>query len=341
MVFDCIVVASHLRYDGVWQRPHHLVSRFARRVPVLFVEEPFFAKRDADTIERGPEVDVLRPQRKARPATMFDAATLAAVRRWVGERRPLLWLYTPQALPIAGAFPRAPLVYDRMDDLSAFAFAAPGLAEREERLLESAGLVFTGGRSLFERARRFGPKVRLYPSGVDFEHFARAQQIAPHPLFANLLAPVCGYAGVIDERFDFAAIQALALRPVEIVLVGPVMKIDTALLPRRSNVHFTGQVEYGELPAFYAGFDVALVPFARNAATASISPTKTPEYLAARKPVVSTPIADVVADPETFAQACLFALAPDAGRTERGVALARAAGWDDIAARMWNDLGRE
>ena len=330
MDFDCIVVASHLRYDGVWQRPHHLVSRFARRTPVLFVEEPFLAQRDADTIERAGEIDVLRPLRTSRNAAMLDAATRSVVRRWVSERRPLLWLYTPQALPLASEFPLAPLVADRMDDLAAFAFAAPGLTEREVRLLESARLVFAGGRSLYESARRFGPKVRLYPSGVDFEHFARAEHIAPHPIFANLPGPVCGYAGVIDERFDFPAIEALAEQTVDVVLVGPVMKIDPAVLPRRPNVHFTGQVDYGELPSLYAGFDVALLPFARNAATASISPTKTPEYLAARRAVVSTPIADVVAeygdvvtiasDPEAFARACTAALVPDSVRIERGVA---------------------
>jgi glycosyltransferase involved in cell wall biosynthesis len=351
MLFDCIVVGSHLRFDGVRQRPQHVLGRLARRVPVLVVEEPFLGLRDDDEIEQCGEISLLRPRRTDLAAAMCDPRSIAAVRAWVAGRKPLVWLYTPLGEPLAEAFSDAPLVYDRMDDLAAFALAPEGLARREASVLERAALVFAGGRSLFERVSRIGPKVRLFASGVEFEHFARAAFIAPHPLFTNLTLPVCGYTGVIDERIDFAALAALADRPVEIVLVGPVLKLENETLPRRPNVHFTGQVAYGQLPAFMAGFDVALLPFARNAATASISPTKTPEYLAAGLPVVSTPIADVVADfseavafgdsPGAFAEACLASLAPDPPRRERGLILARTASWDAIVARMWNDIEGE
>jgi len=295
---------------------------------------------------------VLRPIRRDLAAAAVDDATLAAVRRWVAGRRALVWLYTPMMSSLAAAFGWERVVYDRMDDLASFAGAPAGLREREELLLEDARVVFAGGRSLYERCREYGAKVRLVPSGVEYEHFARARTIAPHPVIADLdtgvnaapKRPVFGYAGVIDERIDFAAIAALASRPVEVFLVGPVTKIDGTQLPRRTNVHFTGQMRYGDLPSLFAGFDVAIMPWARNAATASISPTKTLEYLAAGLPVVSTPIADVVAGyadvvrfgraPAEFADACLAAVPADVERAESGAALARAADWDAIGSAM-------
>jgi glycosyltransferase involved in cell wall biosynthesis len=352
MTFDCIVVGSHLRFDGVWQRPQHIATRLGVRAPVLFVEEPFLGSADTDRIVARGALSVLRPTRRDLAAPAIDDATLDAVRRWVAWRRALVWLYTPMMNPLAAAFAWERVVYDRMDDLASFDHAPAGLREREDLLLENARDVFAGGRSLYERCRGYGAKVRLASSGVEYEHFARARAIAPHRVIADLSAgvsaapkrPVFGYAGVIDERIDFAAIAALAARPVEVFLVGPVTKIDGALLPRRTNVHFTGQMRYGDLPSLFAGFDAAIMPFARGSATASISPTKTPEYLAAGLPVVSTPIADVVAayadvvrfarDPVDFAEACLTTVPRDFERVERGAALARAADWDAIVTRM-------
>jgi UDP-galactopyranose mutase len=353
MTFDCILVGSHLRFDGVWQRPQHVVTRLGQRVPVLFVEEPFAAADDADEPESAgpPGVSVLRPRRRSAGDERIDARTIAAARVWVGERRPLVWLYTPMMNALAESFPLAPVVYDCMDDLAAFAFAPPAMRERERALLARAGLIFAGGRSLYEKRRALGAKVRLYPSGVEFEHFAAARSLPPHPLLLNLPHPICGYVGAIDERIDFAAVEALAGLDAQVALIGPVVKIDPRDLPRRTNVHFTGQLPYAELPALLAGIDVALMPFARNEATASISPTKTPEYLAAGKPVVSTPIADVVADygdvvtiaaePAAFAQACIAAAAPDPKRAARGTERARNASWDALVTRMWNDIETE
>jgi UDP-galactopyranose mutase len=353
MTFDCIIVGSHLRFDGVWQRPQHIVTRLAQRVPVLFVEEPFAAATDGDEPEPAgwPGVEVLRPRRRGAGDERIDARTVAAARTWVGDRRPLVWLYTPMMSALADAFPAAPVVYDCMDDLAAFAFAPPAMRERERALLARADLIFAGGGSLYEKRRALGAKVRRYPSGVEFEHFAAARSLPPHPLFANLPHPICGYAGAIDERIDFEAVEALADLDAQVALIGPVVKIDPRTLPRRTNVHFTGQLPYADLPALLAGIDVALMPFALNEATASISPTKTPEYLAAGKPVVSTPIADVVADygdvvtiaadPAAFARACLAAAAPDPARTERGSERARNAGWDALVTRMWKDIEAE
>jgi len=349
MEFDCLVVGSHLRFDGVWQRPQQIVTRLGAHVPVLFVEEPFVADAVRDDIVPHGDVSVLRPQRP-HYAYGVDDATLARVREWVGTRRALVWLYTPMMLGIADALPQAPLVYDCMDELAAFDFAPPELRERERTLCDRAALVFCGGPSLYEARRGLGTKARLAPSGVEFEHFARAA--APHPLFANLPRPIFGYVGVIDERIDVPTIEALAERDAQVALIGPLAKIDAATLPRRPNVHFTGRMPYASLPSLLAGIDVAIMPFATNAATRYISPTKTPEYLAAGKPVVSAPIADVIArygdvvtiarTPEDFADACLaVACAPDAERRARGIERARGDGWDALVARMWNALERE
>jgi len=349
MTFDCFVVGSHLRFDGVRQRPQQILTRLARRVPILFVEEPFVGEVDREIVTHADGIDVLRPVRAAY-AHEVDARTIAAVRTWTGARRPLVWLYTPMMQALADAFPDASVVYDCMDELAAFDFAPAGMRERERRLLERATLVFCGGPSLYAARRELGPKVRLFASGVEFEHFN--EPVAPHPLFAALLGPVFGYAGVIDERIDVPSLEALAARDCDVVLVGPLAKLDPASLPRRTNVHFTGRMPYAELPALLAGMDGAIMPFAANAATRYISPTKTPEYLAARKPVVSTPIADVIANygdvvtvaaaGEAFAAACAATAArPEPARIERGLALARLAAWDEIVARMWIDLERE
>jgi UDP-galactopyranose mutase len=349
MDFDCIVAGSHLRFDGPRRRPRHVLTRLAKRVPVLYVEEPFFGAEEHDRLIEEEGLTVLRPVRRSLEATRLDGRTLAVVRDWVGERRPLVWLYAPMMFALADTFPEAPLAYDCMEELSALAYVPLELKSREKNLLERADPVFAGGRSLYDSRRELGSKVKLYPSGVEFEHFAPAATMPPHPLVVHLARPVYGCFGMIDDRVDFDLIRSLAERAASVVLAGPVMKIDPAMLPRRANVHFTGQVAYADLPSYLAGFDVALLPYALNPSTASLSPAKTPEYLAGGKPVVATPIPDVVADwgdlvtiaetPEAFADACTAAARhPDSARGATGVERARAAGWDAIVASMWADL---
>lgn len=342
---ELFVAGLHLRWDGVWQRPHHLLTRLARRVPVVVVEEPFAASEDHDDVRREGNVSVVRPlRRRGWSLPLLDAQTLATVRELVGGARSGAWLYTPMLRELIDAVDATPVVYDVMDELAQFDGAPEGMRENERALLERADLVFAGGRSLYDARAALGPKVRCEPSGVEFERFAA--DVAPHPVTAQLRGPVLGYVGVIDERIDVELIAALAdaFPAGHIVLVGPVFKIDPALLPRRANVHLSGTVPYDALPSWLAGFDVALMPFARNRATAFISPTKTLEYFAAGKPVVSTGIADVIAEfgdtafiadgSEPFIAAVRAALEPDPERIARGVAHARARSWDAIAERM-------
>lgn len=347
-LFDVIVAGLHLRYDGVRQRPQHVLSRLAQRVPVIVLEEPLRAEEDRDEVREVDGLTVVRPLRRAW-ARDADAQALATVRALCAGRTPLVWLYTPLMLPLADAFPGAPLAYDCMDDLAAFAFASPELREYEASLLRRAGVVFAGGRTLYERRETENPNVRLYPSGVDVRHFARAVEVAPHPLLRDLDHPIYGYTGVLDERIDYTIVRALADADANSVFVGPLAKINPAMLPRSARVHFTGAMPYHTLPALLAGMDVAIMPFALNEATRSISPTKTPEYLAAGKPVVSTRVPDIVADyadivtfadgPDEFIALCArVARQTDLLSIERGRERVRGMGWDETVARMWRDV---
>lgn len=297
-----IIVFSHLRWDFVYQRPQQLLSRLAPTHPVLFVEEPITGAERAWLELYSPcaGVQVLRMHMPGQAPGFDDEhmdgmrALLAEHLREQGVQDYLLWFYTPMALPLAkGLAPRGS-VYDCMDELAAFDFAPPALLPREEALFKMVDLVFTGGRSLYESKRGKHGDVHCFPSSVDHAHFGR-RGLADHPDQAVLPGPRLGYYGVIDERLDLPLVAALAdAHPDwQVVMVGPVAKVDPARLPQRPNLHWMGQRRYDELPAFLAGWDVCLMPFALNASTRFISPTKTLEYLAAGKPVVSTPVRDV------------------------------------------------
>jgi glycosyltransferase involved in cell wall biosynthesis len=209
---------------------------------------------------------------------------------------PILWYYTPMALGAEPTTIRPRLtIYDAMDDLASFRAAPPELRIREARLLSEVDLVFTGGPTLYRQRRDMHPSVHCFPSGVEAAHFAPTKA-SPHEGLAHQRRPILGYYGVIDERLDLDLLAQIAdLRPDwTIALIGPVAKIDESTIPERDNIVRFGQQAYDDLPAFLACFDVALMPFARNEATRAISPTKTLEYLAGGKPVVSTPITDVI-----------------------------------------------
>ena len=315
------------------------------------LEEPVAADRDDDAVERRDGLTLVTPQRAAPPGDVLDARSLSTVRALAGGRSALVWLYTPMMLGLADAFPGAPLVFDKMDELAKFAHADPRIAPRERELLRRADVVFTGGRSLFRSVEGRTRNARCYPSGVDVAHFAQALTVAPHADLAPFRGgPVFAYAGVIDERVDLALIDALAAANPDgtVAMIGPVVKIDESTLPRRANIAYLGKREYDELPSLLAGADVALMPFALNEHTRNISPTKTLEYFAAGRPVVSTAVPDVVADHGDVVHvardhADFVALASrarerDASRARRAAEKADAATWDAIAAAMGDDL---
>jgi glycosyltransferase involved in cell wall biosynthesis len=301
-VFD-VICFSHLRWDFVHQRPQHLLTRCAQTRRVYFVEEPIFDDGPA-RLDVSPRIDNLWVVVPRLPTGLDNAEIVDLQRQLVDEmvrtqhiQSYALWYYTPMAMAFSDHLTPVVTVYDCMDELSAFAFAPPDLRAREQALLRRADLVFTGGHSLYEIKRHQHHEVYPFPSSVDVRHFGQARAGLQDPADqAHIPHPRLGFFGVIDERMDLDLINGLAARRPDwhIVLIGPVIKIDEAALPVAPNLHYLGQKQYAELPSYLANWDVAMLPFAVNASTRYISPTKTPEYLAAGKPVVSTPIHDVV-----------------------------------------------
>lgn len=352
-----LIVFCHLRWDFVFQRPQHLMTRLAEHYRILFVEEPVYDEGEAHLQERAvaPNITVCQPHTGIQAPGFHDdqiptLQTLLADLVPEGER-PVVWFYTPMALPLLQGFDPALVIYDCMDELAAFKNAPKQLLQRESALLNIADLVFTGGPSLYQSKRERHANAHCFSSSVDAKHFRKAlDRSYSHPEQEQLARPRLGFYGVIDERFDTDLIKQVAeARPEwQIVLVGPVVKIDPANLPRATNIHYMGQRTYEQLPQFLAGWDVCLLPFALNESTKFISPTKVLEYMAAELPSVSTPITDVkvpygdvvaIADtPEKFIAACdrMLAMNDDqkTALVERMRAIVAGTSWDLTASKM-------
>ncbi len=352
---------SHLRWHFVTQRPQHLLTRAAQTRRVFFWEEPYWDADDngdgtptLEVMQEGAQLWVLRPHLPR--AGNADDMQRDLLRRFMQDQHVATytsWYYTPMALGFTDRLTPEATVYDCMDELTGFLGAPPALATREQDLFRQADVVFTGGMSLYEAKRKQHPNVHAFPSSIDVPHFAQALSISDDPTDqAAIPHPRAGFFGVLDERFDHALVREVAaLRPdVHFVFIGPVVKINSADLPHAANIHYLGGKSYAELPAYLAGWDVALLPFALNESTRFISPTKTPEYLAAGKPVVSSAIHDVVAGygneglvaiahtPQQFAQAIDAALEPQSDAWRKAVAAKLAGGsWD----RTWSAMNRE
>lgn len=355
MPLQDLVCFSHLRWDFVFQRPQHLMTRAARRGRVFFIEESEAAEAVAPhlKIDRLPDgVTVCRPvlpRDSKEPAHLLERRLVEDLLASEELVRPVVWHYTPMAEPLSRGIDAGAVVYDCMDELSSFRFAPPALRALEQQLLARADLVFTGGQSLYRAKRTRHSSVHAFPSGVDAEHFRRARKVPapPEPDDMPMGRPCLMYVGVLDERINMRLINAVAAaRPDwSIVLVGPVVKVDIADLPSRPNVFWLGIKPYAELPSYLAHADVGIMPFALNEATRYISPTKTPEYLAAGLSVVSTPILDVVQpygnlglvhiadDPGSFVDACERAMRARPSGAAVEALLARAS-WDAVWAGM-------
>lgn len=354
-----LIVFSHLKWDFVYQRPQHLMARFAANRRVIFIEEPEYIEGVQAHWQRSmpePNVLVCRARIPVLDAGFGDKQ-LALLTEMLAELiqeeelyNYVAWLYTPMAVPLAKTLKPQVVVYDCMDELSAFKFAPVRLIEREKELLEWADLVFTGGPSLYGAKKDRHHSVHCFSSSVDTEHFRQATTLPDATDQAELARPRLGYYGVIDERIDLRLLDGVAQAHPDwqVVVVGPVVKIDPESLPKRPNIHYMGQRHYKELPSFLAGWDVCLMPFALNESTKYISPTKVLEYMAAELPIVSTPVTDI-AEPygdivylansvEEFNNACEQALEETANEKHRRVARGRDVlshtSWDSTAAQM-------
>jgi glycosyltransferase involved in cell wall biosynthesis len=357
-----LICFSHLRWNFVFQRPQHLMSRFSRDMNVIFWEEPVeIGARETAYLQvreapEAPNIRVVVPHLpQGMPEDAREAALMRLLDAHIASARGALiaWYYTPMMLPFSRHIEADVTVFDAMDELSKFKFAPTKLLQLEQELIDRADIVFTGGSSLFEAKKDRHDNIHCFPSSVDRVHFlkARARQFDPADQ-EDLPKPRLGFYGVIDERFDTELLDKVAgMRPGwSFVMVGPVVKISEEDLPKRPNIHYLGSKTYRELPSYLSGWDVALMPFAMNESTQFISPTKTPEYLAGGKPVVSTPIKDVVRhyghlegvkiadNAEDFVVQCEEAL--ELSRQRAGDWLAEAdlmlsaASWDTTQARM-------
>lgn len=299
-----LIVFSHLRWDFVFQRPQHLMIRHAKERRVFYMEEPVFGMTELPRLHLREDKNGVTVVVPYLPSTTEGDQVEVSLRQLVDELIEVeeienfsVWYYTPMALSFTNHLKPAVTIFDCMDELSLFKGAPKALIDNESALLEKADLVFTGGHSLYQAKKHRHENIHPFPSSIDFNHFSKGRITWEEPEDqVDIIHPRVGFYGVIDERMDLQLLEEMAdlRKDLQFVIIGPVVKIDPESLPKRSNIHYLGKKDYHELPLYLAGWDCAMMPFALNDSTRFISPTKTPEYLAAGKPVVSTSINDVI-----------------------------------------------
>jgi len=290
---------SHLAWNFVYQRPQHLLTRFAKQYQVFYFEEPRFGSSDRYIVNVQDGVSVVQiliTDHTEKTADRIKALISSVLREYNIEEY-IIWYYTPMALQFTDHLKPETVIYDSMDELSAFRFAPPQLIQLEEALFQKADVVFTGGNSLYEAKKNRHHNIHPMPSSIDKDHFGMARNNQQEPEDQAAIGfPRLGFFGVVDERFNIELLREVSARCPHwhFVIIGPVVKINPEDLPRAENIHYLGPKSYAELPQYIASWDIALILFALNESTEFISPTKTPEYLAAGKHVISTAIKDVV-----------------------------------------------
>lgn len=343
---------SHLRWNFVYQRPQHLMSRFAKDRRVFFFEEPVYdAPSQYNEIYDDPETGVcvvtphITNDTEDKTGSLRHLLQIFMASMNINEYD--TWYYTPLSLAFSDHLEPQLIVYDCMDELSSFKFAPPELKEWEQMLFNKADIVFTGGMHLYEAKKKFHSNIHGIPSGIDVGHFIQARQTLKDPPDQSAIPhPRIGFYGVVDERFNIELLRSIAEQKAgwHFIVIGPTAKIDPTTLPKASNIHFIGMRDYKELPNYLAGWDVAMMPFALNESTKFISPTKTPEFLAAGKPVVSTSIHDVV---HPYGDKKLVSIADTPGEfiaaIEQYLSAERSKSWmtevDDLLKTIsWNDI---
>tara|TARA_R110002020_G_scaffold85914_1_gene211597 strand:+ start:23831 stop:24952 length:1122 start_codon:yes stop_codon:yes gene_type:complete len=290
-----IIVFSHLRWNFVYQRPQHILSRLSRYYNIIVIEEPIAIDGNGNyELENiSTSLTIVRPK----------VESIAHIQHVLKELNlqsiDIVWFYSAAFVELIPYINANTMIYDCMDELSQFKGASQQLRVQEEFLIKKADLVFTGGKSLYETKSKLSPNVYCFPSSVDVAHFKQSSTYSKISLdLAAIPKPIVGYIGVIDERLNLNLIHetALALPKISFIMIGPLAKIDEGDLPRAHNIHYLGMKSYDDLPFYLKHIDISMMPFALNEATEFISPTKTLEYMAAGKPIISTPIKDVTRD---------------------------------------------
>ncbi|NJO69150.1 MAG: glycosyltransferase family 1 protein [Bacteroidetes bacterium] len=298
-----IICFSHLRWNFVFQRPQHLLTRWAKEVPVYYIEEPIFGNFEVNFLKaqtHNENITIITPhiqeQSGEKEIQFYLEDAIKKLIQWNNITDFLFWYITPMAYPFSKGLNPKMVVYDCMDELSHFKGAHPDMIKNETALLKYADVVFTGGQYLYEYKKDKHNNIHPFPSSIDQKHFESGLECKDPDDQAPIPHPRVGFFGVIDERLDIPLLEGLAkhLPNIHFVMIGPVVKIDPSILPHYSNIHYLGQKDYKDLPAYLGNWDAAFLPFAKNDSTRFISPTKTPEYLCCNKPVVSTSIRDVV-----------------------------------------------
>jgi glycosyltransferase involved in cell wall biosynthesis len=299
-----LICFSHLRWDFVYQRPQHLMTRAAITYRVIYFEEPVFSDVALPVLVFSEDPTGVRVATPHLPRDLSPDRVIPALRLLVGDLlldepgAAVFWYYTPMAFQFTSQLRASVVVYDNMDELSAFRGASPLLLSLEAQLLDRASVVFTGGNSLFQAKKHRHANIHSFPSSIDADHFRQARRSLRRDPDdqRGIPRPRIGFFGVIDERMDLDLVASAAAyrRDLQFVMVGPVVKIDPASLPQAPNIHWLGQKKYEELPAYLGGWDIGFMPFALNESTRFISPTKTPEFLAAGLTVISTAVPDVI-----------------------------------------------
>lgn len=294
-----MIVFCHLRWDFVYQRPQHLISRLSKKYKILVIEEPIGkihnSENEPEMFEISKSLHVMRPR-----IDQINELGLYMKKYLKDDHYPVAWFYSAAFVSVLDSIDFGTIIYDCMDELTLFKGASPELIQQEDYLLSAADIVYTGGKSLYESKKVKHDNVHCFPSSVDVEHFSNANTnliMKPEDL-KNIHAPIVGYFGVIDERIDLDLIQQTAQKMPDLafVMIGPICKIGEEDLPREKNIYYLGMKSYEELPQYLYFFNFAMMPFALNDSTKFISPTKTLEYMSAMKPIISTKIKDVVRD---------------------------------------------
>jgi glycosyltransferase involved in cell wall biosynthesis len=317
---------------------HQLARQLAKRCRVFYIECPgwraprgsgrdlkkVFVKlwrflRGTRATEEGPKLRTLFqiPFHRFAAVRWLNRRIIRTTLAWMawrhGIKNPISWFHVPHVPFLVGELGEMLAVYYCIDDYAAY----PGVHPETVRAMDDdttrrADAVFIASDTLLPAKLELNPNTHVSPHGVEFDHFATAQDPAlPVPSdIAHLKGPVVGFFGLIESFVDLELIDWLAAQRPEwqFLFLGRVA-VAAEALPQRANVHFVGKRPYAELPAYAKRFDACVIPYKAGAWSFHANPIKLREYLATGKPVVSvdTPqvrkfadVVDVATDRDSF-----------------------------------------